>query len=341
MSRSSIATQQMKLKNTPKPQLLSLFCGAGGMDLGFEQAGYETCLAIDNWDDAVNTFNHNFSSKPAVCRDLAELRAKDFLKLVPTGVQPVGLIGGPPCQGFSRSNVSADPDDPRNMLPFRYVELVKAAKEQFGLKFFVFENVTGLQSQKHAARFANIQESLIKAGFNIYVQSLNAVHFSVPQRRHRLIIVGINNTISDFEFSFPDKHETVKNVRDAIHGLPEPVFFKRGLNPSDMTFHPNHWTMAPKSPKFSSKIKNKSQGRSFRRLQWDSPSATVAYGNREIHVHPSGKRRLSLYEAMLLQGFEFDFQLTGTLSSQVTQVSNAVPPPLALAIAKKLLPLSV
>ena len=74
-------------------------------------------------------------------------------------------------------------------------------------------------------------------------------------------------------------------------------------------------------------------GRSFRRLEWDKPSPTVAYGHREIHVHPDGRRRLSIFEAMRLQGFPTDFVLEGTFSSQVEQVSNAVPPPLAEALA--------
>jgi DNA (cytosine-5)-methyltransferase 1 len=89
--------------------------------------------------------------------------------------------------------------------------------------------------------------------------------------------------------------------------------------------------MVPKSPKFTS---NKpSTGRSFKRLDWDTVSPTVAYGHREIHVHPDGGRRLSVYEAMLLQGFPHDYQLIGSLSSQITQISNAVPPPVAEAIA--------
>ena len=98
--------------------------------------------------------------------------------------------------------------------------------------------------------------------------------------------------------------------------------------------HENHWTMRPLSKRFSRPGGADRAGRSFRRLEWDKPSPTVAYGHREIHVHPDGCRRLSIFEAMLLQGFPEDFVLEGTLSSQVEQVSNAVPPPLARALAK-------
>ena len=110
------------------------------------------------------------------------------------------------------------------------------------------------------------------------------------------------------------------------------MFFKRGIQGEDIPHHPNHWTMNPKSHRFSVTEKLPT-GRSFRQLNWDQPSHTVAYGHREIHVHPNGTRRLSIYEAMLLQGFNPDFRMLGNLSEQVTQVSNAVAPPVALALA--------
>ena len=93
--------------------------------------------------------------------------------------------------------------------------------------------------------------------------------------------------------------------------------------------------MNPRSPKFTNGIET-TTGRSFRRLRWEQPSWTVAYGHREIHVHPSGTRRISIFEAMLLQGFPTNYTLIGNLSEQVMQISNAVPPPLARAIAASL-----
>ena len=147
-------------------------------------------------------------------------------------------------------------------------------------------------------------------------------------------MVGINSELYPLlKFSFPAKSKNTKTVRDAIAGLPKPEYFRRGLEPGKMPYHPNHWTMMPKSKKLKEGL---SSGRSFRRLQWDKASPTVAYGNREIHVHPDGGRRLSVFEAMLLQGFPKNYRLTGTLSAQITQVSNAVPPPLAKAIARQL-----
>jgi DNA (cytosine-5)-methyltransferase 1 len=316
-----------------KYELLSLFCGAGGLDHGFAQAGFDTVLALDNCADAVRTFNFNAGHDVAREADLSTLTPQAFLRLVPEDSHPIGLIGGPPCQGFSRANVCADPSDPRNRLPFRFADLLAAANRKYKLHFFVFENVAGLAAPKHAERFARIRSRLRTAGFKIFFGELNASDFSVPQRRRRLFVVGFNAELyPDVQFEFPTENKAHRIVSDAIAGLPSPKFYNRKLTPGTIPFHPNHWTMVPKSAKFTSgRI---SDGRSFKQLRWNEVSPTVAYGNREVHVHPDGGRRLSVLEAMLLQGFSEDYTLTGSLSSQITQVSNAVPPPVAEAIAR-------
>src|SRR5665213_2374975 len=135
-----------------KRQLLSLFSGAGGLDEGFAAAGFETILAVDSCSDAVASFNHNAGCEIAVKRDLASLTGEKFLDLVPKSATPVGLIGGPPCQGFSRGNVNSIANDPRNLLPYRYADLLASANERYQLDFFVFENVAGLLGPKHAQR---------------------------------------------------------------------------------------------------------------------------------------------------------------------------------------------
>jgi DNA (cytosine-5)-methyltransferase 1 len=100
--------------------------------------------------------------------------------------------------------------------------------------------------------------------------------------------------------------------------------------------HPNHWTMQPKSTRFQNPEAHAGNGRSFKRLKWDEASPTIAFGHREIHVHPNGRRRLSIFEALLLQGFPPSFVLEGNLSEQVEQVSNAVPPAMARSLANAL-----
>jgi DNA (cytosine-5)-methyltransferase 1 len=170
-----------------KYEVLSLFCGSGGLDCGFQLAGFETVLALDSCPDAVRTFNLNAKREVAQQADLSRTKPAKFLSLIPSSAQPVGLIGGPPCQGFSRGNVCADPDDPRNLLPFRYASLLAAANRKYQLHFFVFENVAGLSSPRHASRYNKILAKLRSAGFNLFQSELNASDFSVPQRRRRSI----------------------------------------------------------------------------------------------------------------------------------------------------------
>lgn len=317
--------------------ILSLFCGAGGLDWGFRRAGFNVILACDNFPAAVSSYNRNSKKKVARDLDLSIATPEQLITLLKEtspGVKPAGVIGGPPCQGFSRGNASADPGDSRNLLPHRYAELLAALNEKYRLKFFVFENVMGLLNPRHIAKFHAIRRAFEQAGFNVFHSDLDAQDFGVPQLRRRLFIVGLHKKLfPDVRFDFPAGTAKKTTVRDTIEGLPKPVFFERGLSPQDIAYHPNHWTMMPKSPKLASGAST--DGRSFRRLEWDEVSPTVAYGNREIHVHPDGGRRLSVHEAMLLQGFPARYRLAGNFSQQITQVSNAVPPPVAQALARR------
>lgn len=316
--------------------VISLFCGAGGLDWGFRRESFRIILACDNSIAAINSYNLNAKLKSGRVVDLAVTRPQQLDEMMnerSPGVRPVGVIGGPPCQGFSRGNAYADPNDQRNLLPFRYAETLAYFNNQYNLKFFVFENVMGLKTPRHRERLQAIQKEFSAAGFRIFPHTLNASSFGVAQNRPRLFIVGLNERIfPDVEFHFPKGGMRRCCVRDAIEGLPEPAYFSRGMTAKDIPFHPNHWTMMPKSPKLLAGAS--SNGRSFRRLLWDDESPTIAYGNREIHVHPDGGRRLSVHEAMLLQGFPPKYRLWGNFSQQITQVSNAVPPPVARALAR-------
>lgn len=321
-----------------RPSVVSFFSGGGGLDLGFRNAGFETTIALDIEPAAVATLNHNFGPNAAVHCDVRRFDAG--LVEQHAGIQggrvPVGVIGGPPCQGFSSSNVTLTPSDARNRLPSSYATAVAELNKTFSLDFFVFENVIGLLRDRHRRRLSNVIRALESAGFHVAQQELDAFSFGVAQKRRRLFLVGLNSTrFEASDFCFPAPRTATRTVRDAIGHLPEPTFFRRGITAKEISYHPNHWTMMPKSKRF--KTKSFSRWRSFRKLEWDEPSPTVAYGNREIHVHPSGTRRLSVLEAMLLQGFPETYRLMGNLSEQVTQVSNAVPPPLAMAIASQLL----
>ena len=313
--------------------ILSLFCGAGGLDLGFNQVGFRTVLAIDKDEAAVRSYNANSEQPVAVKLDLSRLNAKRILSRL-SDTLPVGVIGGPPCQGFSRGNVLADPSDQRNRLPFAYSRILEQLQERFPIDFFVFENVAGLLARKHKDRWDDIQQRFRSIGFTLFTRVLDAQDYGTPQSRSRLFLIGVHSRLALQKFKFPRKSHNIRTVADGIAHLPEPTYFRRGISADDIAFHPNHWTTMPKSARFISQEFNR--WRSFRRLLWNLPSPTVAYGNREIHIHPNGKRRLSILEAMLLQGFPESYRLMGNLSEQVTQVCNAVPPPVARALARSI-----
>lgn len=323
--------------------LLSLFCGAGGLDLGFEQAGFEIAMACDIREDSVASYNHNRQGTPAAVgrvQDVRELTLEKLDELLGPNFQPSGIIGGPPCQSFSRANKAQSEDDPRHELPFIYADLIGQLNKRHPVPFFAFENVTGLHEEPHRERFAKLKTALDKAGFAVAETVMNASQYGVPQNRQRVILVGLNKKLfprRQWVPPMPNLGERL-TVRDAIAGLPEPTHFRKNLAPTDIAHHPNHWCMAPKSPRFTLGLlrEGDTSNRSFKTLAWDRPSITVAYGNREVHVHPSGRRRLSVYEAMLLQGFPLDYELLGNLSSQITQISEAVPPPMAFAIARSI-----
>lgn len=219
----------------------------------------------------------------------------------------------------------------------KFVALVDDLNKRSPMDFVVFENVVGITLSRHRPVLEFVKAKLIASGFNVTQAILNSNEYDTPQIRRRLFVVGINRTrFGDAHWAPPPVSKARFTVRDAIAGLPEPAQFSRGMTEADIPFHPNHWCMKPKSPKFTQVgglRAGEIKGRSFKTLAWDAPSITVAYGHREVHVHPDGKRRLSVYEALRLQGFPVDFVLTGNLSSQIIQVSEAVPPPLAEAIA--------
>jgi DNA (cytosine-5)-methyltransferase 1 len=323
--------------------VISLFSGSGGLDLGFSNAGFTPILAIDANAAACRTYERNHSLARVLRRDLSDLPRKyvlDRLSELSSEIKPIGVVGGPPCQAFSQGNGHKRDDDPRALLSKNYAAILRELNAAFDLDFFVFENVLGLKHKRHDEQFKLFKRLFAAAGFRIFEAELNAHDFGVAQVRKRLFIVGLNRSkFPSVEFKFPSQNgKRRKNVRDLIEKLPQPVFFSRDASLAKIPFHPNHWCMVPRSDRFfdGSLKEGDLKGRPFRVLKWDAPSWTVAYGHREVHVHPTAKRRLSVYEAMLLQGFPSEYELCGTLSDQIRLVSDAVPPPLAEAIAKSI-----
>ncbi|WP_142252787.1 DNA cytosine methyltransferase [Bradyrhizobium sp. UNPF46] len=321
-------------KTNKLPKIVSLFSGAGGLDHGFKSAGFELSAAFDISPAAIETHKRNFPGATATAGDLSALGPKGVASIVKEAVDTgsrIGIIGGPPCQGFSRANTTATASDPRNQLPKLYIEIVRELQKHFEVEFVVFENVLGIRDKKHSVAYQNLLSGLRALGFQITAKELCALDFGVPQTRRRIVLSAIRTEVAKRPVR-PRRRRGLATVQEAIGTLPKPKFFSRGLVPEDIPYHPNHWTMNPVSPRFKMKaaIHN---GRCFKQLSWKKPSPTIAFGHREIYVHPSGTRRLSIFEAMLLQGFPDTFVLKGNLSQQVEQISNAVPPPLAKSVA--------
>lgn len=324
--------------------VLSLFCGCGGFDWGFRQAGFDIPLALDADSTVTSTYNRNHGKGIARQVDLLTATGDQIIEMWESanpGVNPRGLIGGSPCQSFSVGNVHFKADDPKHTLPRKYAAILKSFNDRYNLDFFVFENVTGIDREKHRDNFRQFKALFEGAGFRLFEGLLDAVDYNVPQYRPRVFVVGLNRVrYPDHKFLFPNTiAKKLPCVRDKLSGLVPPVFFNHSLTPELIRLqsgHPNHWAMNPRSPKFKDGflLKDRCKGRSFRVLSWDEPSWTVAYGHREVHVHPNGERRLSVYEAMLLQGFPKSYTLLGNLSQQVSQVSDAIPPPVGRALGR-------
>lgn len=327
-----------KLKTIHTP-LLSLFCGCGGLDQGFHDAGFWTSLAYDKRKDSLSSWKRSFPTGCSHQRDISNLTVEQLDNDFGRKFEPLGVIGGPPCQGFSLANRFGGMHDPRNALVHRFFDIALSLHERSKLHFIVMENVPALAGKRGRDILTKEIERLEHQDFFVSVVKMNAADYGVPQARHRLFLVALSKHVASQTWEAPAKADQHMTVRDAIGSLPEPTHFRRNLSKEEIVFHPNHWCMAPKSPKFTSG--ELTQGfvakRSFKTLKWDEPSYTASYGNREVHIHPDCKRRLSVYEAMLLQGFPETWNLAGSLSSQIQQVSEAVPPPLAKAVAESVI----
>ena len=318
--------------------LLSLYAGCGGLDLGFERAGFDVGLAYDIRESAVASWNRNRpGAENGRVGDLSLIRMKDIDGHHGGKFRPSGVIGGPPCQSFSRANHKRSDSDPRSLQVRRFFSIaLRFHRYRRPLDFILLENVPELAQAREGKLLEREALRLKRNGFDVRRFVLDAVDYSVPQYRKRLFVLGLPDGSSAAEhWRVPSSMELARTVRQAIGGLPRPMHFRRELSTQDIPVHPNHWCMNPKSLRFfdGSLLAGSTSGRSFKTLAWDAPSVAASYGHREVHVHPEGRRRLSVFEAMRIQGFPDNFVLEGSLSAQIDQVSEAVPPPLAEAVA--------
>lgn len=342
--------------------IIDLFCGAGGMSYGFEKAGFNSILAIDKWEDAIVTYNENRKNKVGTTVDIHDFSNEDLTKIAQAH-DVVGIIGGPPCQGFSLVG-TRETNDPRNSLYMEYVRFVNVVKP----KFFVLENVPGLLSmEKHKYR-DDIIKRFTELGYNVNYSTLTASEYGVPQNRKRVFFIGLRKDIIDknnfFDFNLIEKKDEVSTSM-AISDLPtlrdelvSVIYDKQATNEyqklmrtgskvlsnHEGTAHTEQTkkiiSLVPDGggikdlPEEFYKIRN--YNNAFKRMNSKLPSSTIDCGHRN-YFHYKENRVPTVRESARIQSFPDVYKFKGSKTSQYTQVGNAVPPLLAYAIAKQLL----
>lgn len=300
-------------------RVVSLFSGAGGLDLGFIMAGHTIVWANDMYEDAVSTYMKNIG-RHIVLGDIKGIPSEDIPDCDI-------VIGGFPCQGFSVANTKRHEDDKRNSL---YKELVRVIRAK-SPKFFLAENVKGLTNLSQGKVFRMILDDFESLGYSVSHKVLNAADYGVPQTRQRVFIVGARNDLG-VEFRFPEPTNSSDGsgdklpwvgIGDALSSLPDPD--------SDNDI-PNH-TYSKYKLQFNGYL-------GHRPLDPSKPAPTVTArgddkGGVVILPHPNGKRRMTGRELAMTQSFPPDFEFCGRLSSVYRQIGNAVPPLLAKAVAEQ------
>jgi DNA (cytosine-5)-methyltransferase 1 len=344
---------------------LDLFSGCGGMTLGFADprfcGGFTSVFAIDHDKAATESYALNFGNH-AVCGDIEDWAGGKHS--VPAADI---VIGGPPCQGFSLLNKGRR-SDARRELWQHYMDLV----EMSGAAIFIIENVQWLlKSKEHAAIVARAESM----GFRTSACLLNAANYGVPQTRIRTFILGWKKSVfgSDVQFQPPPTHSQLphfyltrwRTVRDAIADLPPPEGTEIRLTDPPLDLHfgrtpteksllrykavpagGNRVDLLKNAPELTPDcwVRKKSGGTDlFGRLWWERPSVTIRTEffkpEKGRYLHPDQDRPITHREATRLMGFPDDFRFTGKKTEIARQIGNAVPPPLAGAVARHVLKL--
>lgn len=205
------------MKQTGAANALDLFCGAGGLSLGFNWAGYDVLLANDNFSAACETHKFNHPNTHLIEGDITLSNVKDelfdFVKHSKVDI----IMGGPPCQGFSNAGKRLI-DDPRNFLYKEFVNIVKQIKP----KVVLVENVEGILTINDGKTFGEIKNNFTDLGYNVVGKKLLAANYGVPQRRKRVVIIGVRK--GSAEDCFPSKlienEDNFLTVKTAISDLP-------------------------------------------------------------------------------------------------------------------------
>ena len=334
-----------------KIKIFSFFSGCGFLDLGFEKNGYEIVLVNEFFKPFLDAYKYARLNmgipKPMygywntdINRFLSDDKniLTEYIKDARDDGSLVGFIGGPPCPDFSVAGKNRGKEGENGKLSRSYADLIIGAKPDF----FLFENVKGLwRTARHRAFFEELKADFANAGYALANRLTNSLEYGVPQDRDRILLIGIkksllpNSCIDGNEISnFPwEKHQ--KYVADAVKGLAWPTIASFGSNPilpaglpkeltvqywfdkNDVENHPNsnnYFTPRKGLDRMQTIAEGDVSRKSFKRLHRWRYSPTVAYGNNEVHLHPTKARRLSAAEALSLQSLPKEFILPPDMS---------------------------
>lgn len=320
-------------------KLISLFSGAGGLDLGFQKAGFKV-VAANEFDKTIwETYEKNHDTK-LIKGDICEISSDMFPDCD-------GIIGGPPCQSWSEAGALKGIDDPRGQLFYQYIRILEDKKP----KFFLAENVKGMMAKRHNSAVKNIVSQFEDAGYDVFIHLLNASDYGVPQDRNRVFYVGFRKDLNvNFDLP-PERYDYKLTFKDAIYDLKDsaiPALPKNKTNGDKCNFLNHEYFIGAYSPIFMSR--NRVRG-------WDEQAFTVQASGRQCQLHPQAPkmikveknkqifkpgsedlyRRLSVRECARIQGFPDDFKFYYTnLNDAYKMIGNAVPVNLAYEMAKSI-----
>lgn len=299
-------------------KLVSLFSGAGGLDLGFEQAGFDTIWANESDRVTAGVWARNFENGATIMNCLPIDKVQEF-------IEAEGVIGGPPCQAFSIGGAKRGIDDPRGKLFYSYINAIAAIRP----KFFLAENVAGLTSPRNLDTYVDILHRFRELGYLVNGLVLDAVDYGVPQNRKRLFILGYRSDLG-ISPTFPTPSEYKSVLLHALKGVPDhPVLSGRGKD------------------SYSSQYMTRNRVR-----KWLEPSFTIVATRCSNPQHPdvtmikvastgqwvfgaSGSKRLSAIECARIQTFPDTFNWGGvSLDAAYRMIGNAVPVNLARVLAE-------
>ncbi|MBW4516765.1 MAG: DNA cytosine methyltransferase [Timaviella obliquedivisa GSE-PSE-MK23-08B] len=318
--------------------IVSLFSGCGGLDLGFLKADFHLTWANEYDKDIWATYEANHLDTFLDRRDIRKIKSGEIPDCV-------GIIGGPPCQSWSEAGSQRGIEDDRGRLFLEYVRILKDKQP----RFFLAENVSGMLHEKHSRAIQNIVSAFEEAGYTVSFKLLNAMNHNVPQERKRVIFIGYHVDLKkQFNFDWVDVSTSILTLEDAIWDLRNTAIPALATNKTNAKacLLPNHEYMIGG---FSSIYMSRNRVRS-----WDEPSFTIQAGGRHAPLHPQANkmlftekdkfvfdenspfpyRRLSVRECARIQTFPDDFIFHyKDLSAAYKMIGNAVPVNLGYALA--------